>query len=115
MHDLTHGYPVLIVACGCRGADAQAIESAVTRCASRGIRTLAVGKTTGDNDDFQLAALITFLDPPRPDTEETIQRAYALGVDVKMITGVLPVLYIEFWSKDRLLLGSKSLTLCAAA
>jgi H+-transporting ATPase len=27
------------------------------------------------------------LDPPRGDTEETIHRAYALGVDVKMITG----------------------------
>ena len=31
--------------------------------------------------------LLTFLDPPRPDTAETLQRAKCNGVAVKMITG----------------------------
>jgi cation transport ATPase len=31
--------------------------------------------------------LLTFLDPPRHDTKETIRRAILYGVDVKMITG----------------------------
>lgn len=31
--------------------------------------------------------ILTFLDPPRPDTKGTLESAIALGVDVKMITG----------------------------
>ena len=31
--------------------------------------------------------LLTFLDPPRPDTKDTIEKALEFGVDVKMITG----------------------------
>jgi len=34
-----------------------------------------------------MLGILTFLDPPRPDTKETIENAMALGVDVKMITG----------------------------
>lgn len=34
-----------------------------------------------------MAGLLTFLDPPRPDTKDTIHKAMAYGVDVKMITG----------------------------
>ena len=36
---------------------------------------------------WQYVGLITFLDPPRPDTKETIERAHSYGVEVKMITG----------------------------
>ncbi len=31
--------------------------------------------------------ILTFLDPPRPDTKSTIERSLEFGVDVKMITG----------------------------
>ncbi|CAD2222356.1 haloacid dehalogenase-like hydrolase, putative [Angomonas deanei] len=34
-----------------------------------------------------MAGILTFLDPPRPDTKETIRRSKQYGVDVKMITG----------------------------
>jgi magnesium-transporting ATPase (P-type) len=34
--------------------------------------------------------ILTFLDPPRPDTKDTLERAMAYGVDVKMITGAPP-------------------------
>ena len=70
-----------------RGAPIEAVEEAVTGFAKRGMRSLAVGRTRGDDDRYEFAAIISFLDPPRADTEETIHRAFALGVDVKMITG----------------------------
>jgi H+-transporting ATPase len=34
-----------------------------------------------------MQGIMTFLDPPRPDTKRTIERAMEHGVDVKMITG----------------------------
>jgi len=36
---------------------------------------------------FEMLGLLTFLDPPRPDTKDTIHKAIAYGVGVKMITG----------------------------
>jgi len=35
-----------------------------------------------------MTGLIPMFDPPRDDTKETIHRAEALGVEVKMITGL---------------------------
>mmetsp|Transcript_24725 Transcript_24725/g.55492 ORF Transcript_24725/g.55492 Transcript_24725/m.55492 type:complete len:915 (+) Transcript_24725:157-2901(+) len=61
-------------------------ESDVTSLGSRGIRALAVAKTD-DNDEWHMIGLLTFLDPPRHDTKETIFRALTYGVEVKMITG----------------------------
>ena len=52
----------------------------------RGIRSLAVAKTN-DEGKWQMLGILTFLDPPRPDTKDTLENAMALGVDVKMITG----------------------------
>lgn len=52
----------------------------------RGIRCLAVAKTNAKNE-WELLGLLTFLDPPRHDTKDTIHRAIAYGVEVKMITG----------------------------
>ncbi|KAI8475078.1 MAG: hypothetical protein J3K34DRAFT_517717 [Monoraphidium minutum] len=52
----------------------------------RGIRSLAVAQTN-DDGKWQMLGILTFLDPPRPDTKETLENAMKLGVDVKMITG----------------------------
>jgi H+-transporting ATPase len=70
----------------------EAVEAATNLLGGRGIRSLAVarspvGAAGGAEAPLEFAALITFLDPPRPDTKETIHRAYENGVDVKMITG----------------------------
>eukprot|EP01041_Mallomonas_annulata_P003588 gene3588-7132_t len=67
---------------------------------ARGIRCLAVAKmeiTTstggstaasgGVNGKWNMLGLLTFLDPPRSDTKQTIEDARANGVAVKMITG----------------------------
>jgi hypothetical protein len=62
----------------------------------RGIRTLSVarqelqqgeGGTSSPTGPWRMLGLLTFLDPPRPDTRRTIERALEWGVDVKMVTG----------------------------
>jgi hypothetical protein len=55
----------------------------------RGIRSLAVARTREEDGKWTMLGILTFLDPPRPDTKETIERAMEYGVDVKMITGAL--------------------------
>ena len=52
----------------------------------RGIRTLAVAKTDSGGT-WKMLGMLTFLDPPRPDTKQTIEEAREYGVSVKMITG----------------------------
>ncbi|CAF1421015.1 unnamed protein product [Rotaria magnacalcarata] len=66
----------------------------VDEFARRGLRALAVaiedvpsGEIEGEGNGFELVGLLPIYDPPRSDTKETIERAIALGVKVKMITG----------------------------
>jgi H+-transporting ATPase len=66
----------------------KAVEHDVELLGERGIRCLAVARTAGnDMKQWVMLGLLTFLDPPRPDTKDTIEKAQALGVQVKMITG----------------------------
>ena len=62
------------------------VENKVAELAIDGIRSLAVAKTDS-NGQWHMQGMITFLDPPREDTAETIRRAFHNGVPVKMITG----------------------------
>ncbi|GFR41407.1 hypothetical protein Agub_g2090 [Astrephomene gubernaculifera] len=62
------------------------VEHSVAGFGQRGVRCLAVARTLQDGE-WHMAGLLTFLDPPRPDTKDTIHKAMAFGVDVKMITG----------------------------
>ena len=63
------------------------VEKDVARLGAVGTRALAVGRTNIDTGDWEMVALLTFLDPPRPDTKQTIDEAREYGVSVKMITG----------------------------
>merc|ERR1719230_1154632 len=77
---------------GCDDATAKKIEHDVTELGKRGIRAIAVAKTvslgaTSEDDVRKMMGLLTFLDPPRPDTKETVRLAKVNGVAVKMITG----------------------------
>ena len=55
---------------------------------ARGIRCLAVARTTDEAmAKWTMLGILTFLDPPRPDTKATVEAALEKGVDVKMITG----------------------------
>lgn len=62
------------------------VEKDIRGLGERGIRSLAIAKTN-ENGDWEMLGLLTFLDPPRPDTLQTIQDAKKYGVEVKMITG----------------------------
>lgn len=64
----------------------RAVEMKVNELGKRGIRSLAVAKTD-DDGHWRFMGILTFLDPPRPDTKVTLERAMEFGVDVKMITG----------------------------
>ncbi|RCI02493.1 plasma membrane H+-ATPase [Rhizopus stolonifer] len=75
-------------------ATIKALNDDVDEFARRGLRALAVaideipsGDVEGDGIGFKLVGLLPIYDPPRSDTKETIDRAIALGVSVKMITG----------------------------
>ena len=86
---VTKGAPQIIGALD--GVDAltrDRMAAEVHNLGSRGIRSLAVAVTT-DSAMKKWAALglLTFLDPPRPDTKATIEAALEKGVDVKMVTG----------------------------
>jgi H+-transporting ATPase len=71
---------------GCDEAMGKQIEHDVNELGKRGIRAIAVARTD-KNDVWRLMGLLTFLDPPRPDTKDTVTNARKNGVAVKMITG----------------------------
>lgn len=62
------------------------VEAEVERLASRGYRTLAVGRKHGDAP-LQLIGLIPLYDPPREDSGEVVRQMRDYGVRVKMVTG----------------------------
>lgn len=59
------------------------VDWKVTDLARRGIRSLAVARTD-EAGKWQMLGILTFLDPPRPDTKITLERAMEAGVDVKV-------------------------------
>jgi H+-transporting ATPase len=63
------------------------VEKDVARLGAVGTRALAVGRTNIETNEWEMLGLLTFLDPPRPDTKQTIDEAREYGVAVKMITG----------------------------
>jgi H+-transporting ATPase len=62
------------------------VQGVITDLGAKGIRCLAVARTDSSGD-WRMAGILTFLDPPRPDTKATIANSIRYGVDVKMITG----------------------------
>ncbi|KAF9366279.1 hypothetical protein BGX34_004465 [Mortierella sp. NVP85] len=69
------------------GGDDDAVR-AVNSLAKRGLRALGVARTVeGNMNQWELIGMISLIDPPRPDSAETIQRCNKMGVSVKMITG----------------------------
>merc|ERR1719463_851968 len=71
---------------GCDKTLKAKIEKDVTDLGKRGIRAIAVAKTD-EKGTWRMMGLLTFMDPPRPDTKETVRLSRENGVAVKMITG----------------------------
>jgi H+-transporting ATPase len=61
-------------------------EQAVNDFAARGFRSLGVAKTD-PGGDWQFLGVLPLYDPPREDSQQTIETAQQMGVKVKMITG----------------------------
>eukprot|EP00239_Pterosperma_sp_CCMP1384_P003511 CAMPEP_0197850936 /NCGR_PEP_ID=MMETSP1438-20131217/16822_1 /TAXON_ID=1461541 /ORGANISM="Pterosperma sp., Strain CCMP1384" /LENGTH=913 /DNA_ID=CAMNT_0043464361 /DNA_START=162 /DNA_END=2903 /DNA_ORIENTATION=- len=82
------GAPNIVLGfCSNKSEIEESFEAQVDNFANRGIRCLAVARKYDGADGHTMMGLLTFLDPPRPDTKETIERAKDRGVGVKMITG----------------------------
>ncbi|KAG6542363.1 hypothetical protein Mapa_016192 [Marchantia paleacea] len=70
------------------------VHGIIDKFAGKGLRSLAVAMqgvpemiADGAGEPWQFCGLMPMFDPPRHDSAETIRRAQALGVSVKMITG----------------------------
>ncbi|KAG0039102.1 plasma membrane H+-ATPase [Podila clonocystis] len=97
VHRVSKGMATIILDLCTRGKTDEQIaqmHADVDEFAMRGLRALAVaieevpeGTKDGAGTGFTLIGLLPIYDPPRHDTKETIDRAQALGVKVKMITG----------------------------
>ncbi|TCK17747.1 H+-transporting ATPase [Thiogranum longum] len=66
--------------------EAAIVNTLVDQLASKGYRTLAVGRKPADQP-LQLIGLIPLYDPPRPESAQVIADMRDYGVRVKMVTG----------------------------
>jgi H+-transporting ATPase len=83
---VSKGAPQVVIALA-NDPDARSqAEAHVQELASRGYRALGVARTN-DQGQWQLLAILSLSDPPRPDSAATLQELKALGVAVKMLTG----------------------------
>jgi H+-transporting ATPase len=62
------------------------VDRDIKTLGEKGIRCLAVAKTNASGE-WEMLGMLTFLDPPRPDTKQTIIDARKFHVAVKMMTG----------------------------
>ncbi len=61
----------------------QMVDTYIAERASRGLRAIGVSESSDGGHTWRLVGLLSLLDPPRPDSAATIQRAQELGVEVK--------------------------------
>ena len=64
------------------GGARAAVDAYMEARAARGLRALGVATSADEGASWQLLGLISLLDPPREDTQETIRQANDLGVEV---------------------------------
>ncbi len=65
-----------------------ALPLQVEEFGQRGIRCMAVARTDADGQ-WHMLGLLTFLDPPRPDTRATLETALHYGVQARMVSWAL--------------------------
>jgi H+-transporting ATPase len=62
------------------------IMDGIEAFARKGYRTLGIAKAD-NKDNWVYLGLIALLDPPRPDTQSTLEAIYRMGVKIKTVTG----------------------------
>jgi len=84
---VTKGAPhVVLKLCHNHAEIEDRIHNLIEELGATGTRCLTVAQTN-DEGLWEMVGVLTFLDPPRPDTKRTIERAWENGIFVKMITG----------------------------
>ncbi len=84
---VTKGAPQVILALSANATQIKAqVEQAVNQFASRGFRSLGVARTD-EREQWQFLGVLPLFDPPREDSQSTIEAARRLGVRIKMLTG----------------------------
>ena len=84
---VTKGAPQVIMALAADADQVRAeVEQAVNQFAARGFRSLGVARTDA-NGHWRFLGVIPLYDPPREDSQRTIETAEEMGVKVKMVTG----------------------------
>jgi H+-transporting ATPase len=84
---VTKGAPqVILDLAKVSGDELESANKRVTAFAAKGFRTLGVARAEA-GEDWRFLGFIPLYDPPRVDSKETISRAEAYGVRVKMVTG----------------------------
>ncbi len=99
---MSKGAPGVMVELCCQGSLKKEAEDKIIENAQRGLRSLGIAIAEGDESDgeeYKLIGMISLLDPPRDDTEQTIVEAQEKGVEVKMITGDQKAIAIETASR----------------
>ncbi|UPR03149.1 P-type cation-transporting ATPase [Chloropicon primus] len=99
---MSKGAPGVMVDLCCEGELKVEAEDKIIENAQRGLRSLGVAIADGDEtseEEYKLIGMISLLDPPRDDTEQTIIDAQNKGVEVKMITGDQKAIAIETASR----------------
>ncbi len=78
---------VIIELCKPDKETAERAQSTVSDLAAKGLRALGVASSSDDGKSWSFLGVLSMLDPPRDDSKETIARAKAHGLKVKMVTG----------------------------
>ena len=78
--------PVMFQLANLDGDELAKGQKIVAEYAAKGYRTLAAARTDASGK-WVLLGILPMFDPPRTDSKETIARAEAYGVKVKMVTG----------------------------
>lgn len=95
---ITKGAPsVVLELCHNKEEIRSSVEAKVHELGTRGIRSLALARKEDSPScpEWRMLGILTFLDPPRPDTKDTIEKCHQYGVRVKMITGDHHVIAVE--------------------
>ncbi|TAE60904.1 MAG: plasma-membrane proton-efflux P-type ATPase [Nostocales cyanobacterium] len=84
---VSKGAPQVIMELSVNSAEIQTqVEQIINQFAHRGFRALGVARTN-EQEQWQFIGILPLFDPPRPDSQTTIEETEALGVNIKMLTG----------------------------
>ncbi|MGB5631370.1 MAG: plasma-membrane proton-efflux P-type ATPase, partial [Waterburya sp.] len=84
---VTKGAPQVILALSANAPQITAqVEQVVNEFAQRGFRSLGVARSD-EGEQWQFLGVLPLFDPPREDSQSTIEAARRLGVKLKMLTG----------------------------